>query len=93
MRHLHAFAEKARHHGVHAWRTARHYGRIADRYISGAAQLYGTAIQPGLRAAGVDTRELDANLMSMHQAYKKVSTSAKDGLKLGDEVASHFAQY
>ena len=55
--------------------------------------MYGTAIQPGLRAAGVDTRELDANLMSMHQAYKKVSSSAKDGLKLGDEFASHFAQY
>ena len=93
MRHLQHFVNRARHTGVHVWQTARHYGRIADRYVQSAAHLYGTAIQPGLRAAGVDTGEMDSKLLKAHDLYSMFQSNIKEGVQVGDKIAAHLRHY
>ena len=46
-------------HGMKMYHTARHYKAMADHAVHNAAHLYSHAIQPGLRQAGIDTREAD----------------------------------
>ena len=93
MRHLHSFVDRARHNGVRLWQTARHYGRIADRYVQGAAHIYGHAIQPGLRAAGVDTGELDSKLLKAHDLYSQFQSNVKEGVQVADKIAAHLRHY
>ena len=71
------------------WHTARHVGSELDRHIQTAAYLYGRAIQPGLRAAGVDTREVDKNLMTGYGHYSKLRENLNDGIQVIDGVAAH----
>ncbi len=93
MRQLHDFAHRARHTGVHLWRTARHYGRIVDRYVQNAAYIYGSAIQPGLSAAGVHTGDIDSKLLKTYDVYSQFRDNLKDGVQLGDSLAAHLRHY
>ncbi len=93
MRQLHSFVHSARHSGVRMWNSARHYGRIMDRYVQGAAHIYGSAIQPGLRAAGVHTGDVDAKLMKGYDLYSRFKENVGDGVRLGDNLAAHLRHY
>lgn len=93
MRHLQHFVNRARHNGVHAWQTARHYGRIADRYVQHAVHIYGHAIQPGLRAAGVNTSDFDSKLLNAHDLYSQFQDNVKSGIQVGDKIAAHLRHY
>ena len=72
------------------WHTARHVGSELDRHIQTAAYLYGRAIQPGLRAAGVDTREVDKHLMKGYGHYTKLQENLNDGVQIVDGVMHHM---
>ena len=71
------------------WRTARHVGSEFDRHIQSAAYIYGRAIQPGLRAAGIDTREVDKHLITSYGLYNKLRESLNDGVQVVDGVMAH----
>ena len=49
----------------------------------------GGVIQPGLRAAGVDTREVDKHLMTGYGHYNKLRENINDGIEVIDNVAAH----
>ena len=89
MRHTH-FIGRVRHHGLAWWHTARHFGKELDRHVHGAARLYASAIQPGLRAAGVDTREVDRNLSKGYGLYNQMMDNMEAGIRVGDGVAAHL---
>ena len=86
----HTFSQRVRHHGMQMWHTARHVGSELDRHIQTAAYLYGRAIQPGLRAAGVDTREVDKHLMKGYGHYTKLQENLNDGVQIVDGVMHHM---
>ena len=90
MRHLGAFAHNVRHHGMRMWRTARHVGSELDRHINTAAYLYSAAIQPGLRAAGVDTRQADKHLKTGYDLYSRYAENVRDGVDVMDGIAGHL---
>ena len=90
MRHLGAFAHNVRHHGMRMWRTARHVGSELDRHINTAAYLYAAAIQPGLRAAGVDTRHADKHLKQSYDLYNRYRENVQDGVDVMDGVAANL---
>ena len=90
MRHLGAFAHNVRHDGMQLWRKARHVGSELDRHINTAAYLYGTAIQPGLRAAGVDTRHADKHLKHGYDLYSQYANNIRDGVDVIDNIAGHL---
>ncbi len=93
MRHLNNIVNGARHNAVRMWTSARHYGRLVDRYVQGAAHLYGSAIQPGLRAAGVDTRDADSTLLKSYDLYSQFKGNIDSGVRLGDSMAAHLRHY
>ncbi len=93
MRHLHNFVHGAHRDAVRMWTSARHYGRIVDRYVQGAAHIYGSAIQPGLRAAGVDTRDVDSTLLKSYDNYSQFKSNIDSGVRLGDNMAAHLRHY
>ena len=72
------------------WRTARHVGSELDRHINTAAYLYGAAIQPGLRAAGVDTRHADKHLKTGYDLYNRYAENVRDGVDVMDGIAGHL---
>ncbi len=90
MRHLGAFAHNVRHQGMRMWRTARHVGSELDRHINTAAYLYGHAIQPGLHAAGIDTRQADKHLKTGYDLYNRYADNVRDGVDVLDGVAAHL---
>ena len=100
MRQLGGFARQASRHvgnfarqGAMAWHTARHYGRIVDRYVNSAADLYGKAIQPGLQKAGVDTSSLDSKLLKSYDYYSQATKALGDGAQMAEHIAGHMRHY
>ncbi len=72
------------------WRTARHVGSELDRHISTAAYMYSHAIQPGLRAAGVDTRYTDKQLKTGYDLYNRYAENVRDGVDVVDGIAANL---
>ena len=72
------------------WRTARHVGSELDRHINTAAYLYGAAIQPGLRAAGVDTRQADKHLKTGFDLYSRYADNVQDGVRVMDGITANL---
>ena len=85
----HTFNRLARH-GMRMYQTAKHYGSMADRGIRTAAYLYGQAIQPALRDAGVNTRKADMFLKNSYDHYNLYSDARNSGLNVVESVASHL---
>ena len=90
MRHLGAWAHNIRHHGARMWNRARHVGSELDRHIHTAAHIYGAAIQPGLRLAGVDTRGADRHLRRSYDLYNRYAANVRDGVDVVDGIAAHL---
>ena len=86
----HAWGNRLKHTSRQVWRTARHVGSELDRNIEQAAFLYGNVIQPVLRAANVDTREVDKKLMTGYGHYSKLRENLNDGIQVIDNVAAHI---
>ncbi len=72
------------------WRTARHVGSELDRHINTAAYIYGAAIQPGLRAAGVDTRHADKHLKQSYDLYSRYAENVRDGVNVMEGIAANL---
>ena len=85
----HTFNRLARH-GMQIYQKAKHYGSMADRGIRTAAYLYGQAIQPALRDAGVNTRKADMFLKNGYDHYNMYSEAVQAGINVVDGVASHL---
>ena len=85
----HTFNRLARH-GMRMYQTAKHYGSMADRSIRAAAYLYGEAIQPALRDAGVNTRKADSFLKNTYDHYNLYSNAVQSGVNVVDGVAANL---
>ena len=72
------------------WTQARHVGAEFDRHINSAAYLYAHAIQPGLRAAGVDTRQADKHLKQSYDLYSRCAENFRDGVDMMDGIAANL---
>ena len=72
------------------WHTARHMGSQIDRHVQFAAQVYGHAIQPALRSAGVDTRSADSVLKPSYDLYNTYARALNDGTEVIDGIARHL---
>ena len=72
------------------WNRARHVGSELDRHINTAAYLYGAAIQPGLGAAGVDTRHADRHLKMGYDLYNRYAENVRDGVDVMDGIAANL---
>ena len=81
---------KAVRHGVQFYRAMRHHASVWDGRIQAAAHLYGSAIQPALRAAGVDTRQVDRTLKSGYDHYDLYAQNARDGIRVVDGIAANL---
>ena len=75
---------------MHMYQKARHYGSMADRGIRTAAYLYGQAIQPALRDAGVNTGKADSFLKNSYDHYNLYSDAIKSGVNVVDGVAANL---
>ena len=75
---------------VRVWRRARHVGKQVDRGIHNAAYLYSNAIQPGLWAAGVDTRNIDRSSSRNYGHYNKMQENLRDGISVVDGIAANL---
>jgi hypothetical protein len=80
---------RAARHGAGLYRQARNMGRQFDAYVGLAHRTYATVIQPGLRAGGYDTREMDRQLVSAHSHYSMVKEASQAGLRIADGLAAH----
>ena len=89
MRHFGARMYQGLRHGAHLWAKAKHVGRQVDHGIHVAARLYATAIQPGLRAAGVDTGAADKQLKAAYDHYGLLREQSQAGIRVADGVAAH----
>ena len=89
MRHFGATMYRGMRHGAALYAKARHVGRQVDHHIRFAARMYATAIQPGLRAAGVDTRGADRTLKAAHDHYGMLKEQTQAGIRVADGVAAH----
>ena len=85
----HTFNRLARH-GMRMYQTARHYGSMADRGIRTAAYLYGQAIQPALRDAGVHTPKADSLLKNSYDHYNMYANAIQSGINVVDGVAANL---
>ena len=65
-------------------------GHQIDRGMHNAAYLYSHGIQPGLWAAGVDTREIDQKLSANYRHYNKLQENMRDGIEVMDGIAAHI---
>jgi len=90
MRHLRAVANRTLRKGTELWHNARHYGRALDSGVQYAARVYGGAIQPALRAAGVDTSKADRGLMAGYQGYSALKNNIDSGIRVTDAVVSQL---
>ena len=63
---------------------------MADHAVHNAARLYSHAIQPGLRQAGIDTREADMFLKNSYDHYSLYSNAINSGINVADGVAAHL---
>ena len=72
------------------YHTARHYKTMADHAVHNAAHLYAHAIQPGLRQAGVDTRQADFFLKNSYDQYSLYSNAINSGINVADGVAANL---
>ena len=77
-------------HGMKMYHTARHYKTMADHAVHNAARLYSHAIQPGLRQAGIDTREADMFLKNSYDHYSMYSNAINSGINVADGVAANL---
>ena len=77
-------------HGMRMYHKARHYGTMADRGIRTAAYLYGHAIQPALRDAGVNTSKADSLLKNSYDHYNLYANTIQLGINVVDGVAANL---
>ena len=70
-------------------RTARHVGFQFDKGVHTAAQLY-RQVQPALRAAGLDTSEVDMKLKGGYDLYSQYSEVLNDGVQVVDGIAKNL---
>ena len=61
---------------------------MADHAVHNAAHLYSHAIQPGLRQAGIDTREADQYLKNSYDHYSLYSNAINSGVNAADGIAA-----
>ena len=86
---MHTFNRLARH-GMQMYQKARHYGSMADRGIRTAAYLYGQAIQPALRDAGVNAGKADSFLKNSYDHYNLYSDAINWGVNVVDGIAANL---
>ena len=84
-----AIAGRVRHQAGQMLRTARHVGYQLDRGIHSAAHLY-RHVQPALRAAGIDTSEVDMKLKGGYDLYSQYSSMLNDGVEVVDGIAKNL---
>ena len=89
MRHFGARVNQGLRHGAAIWTRAKHVEHQLDRHIDLAARLYATAIQPGLRAAGVDTGAADRSLKAAYDHYGMLREQSQAGIRVADGIAAH----
>ena len=77
-------------HGMQFYHKATHYGTMVDRRIRAAAQIYGQAIQPAVRDAGINTRDADKFLKSSFDHYNLYSNAIQSGVNVVDGVAANL---
>ena len=63
---------------------------MADRGIRTAAYLYGHAIQPALRDAGVNTSKADSLLKNSYDHYNLYANTIQLGINVVDGVAANL---
>ena len=63
---------------------------MADRGIRTAAYLYGQAIQPALRDAGVNTQKADSFLKNSYDHHNVYSNAIQSGINVVDSVAANL---
>ena len=74
--------------GFRLYRRVKHVAGELDHGIQTAARFYGSALQPALRAAGVDTREADKHLMGSYSGYRELKDRLDQGFRVGDGVVA-----
>ena len=84
-----AIAGRVRHQAGQMLRTARHVGSMVDRHVHAAAHLY-RHVQPALRAAGLDTSEVDKQLKGGYDLYTQYSSMLNDGVDVVDGIAKNL---
>ena len=77
-------------HGMRMFNKARHYGTMADRGIRTAAHIYGQAIQPALRDAGINTSRADGMLKNSYDHYNLYANAIQSGINVVDGVAANL---
>ena len=85
----HTFNRLARH-GMQMYQKAKHYGSMADRGIRTAAYLYGQAIQPALRDAGMNAQKADIFLKNNYDHYNMYANAMQSGINVVDGVAANL---
>ena len=77
-------------HGMQMYQKVRHYGTIADRGIRTAAYIYGQAIQPALRDAGINTSRADTVLKNSYDHYNMYSDAINSGVNVVEGIAANL---
>ena len=72
------------------YQTAKHCGSMADRGIRTAAHIYGQAIQPALRDAGINTSRADGMLKNSYDHYTLYANAIQSGINVVDGVAANL---
>ena len=72
------------------YQKVRHYGTIAHRGIRTAAYIYGQAIQPALRDAGVNARKADSLLKNSSDHYNMYANAVQSGINVVDGAAANL---
>ena len=72
------------------YQKVRHYGTIAHRGIRTAAYIYGQAIQPALRDAGIKTSRADTVLKNTYDHYNMYSDAIQSGINVVDGIAANL---
>ena len=72
------------------WRHAMHIGTEINRNVHGAAHVYSRAVQPGLRALGVDTSKIDKELKGGYDLYNQYASLLNDGSTIVDGIARNL---
>ena len=86
---IHTLNRIARH-GMQIYQKAKHYGSMADRGIRTAAYIYGQAIQPALKDAGVNTQKADKFLKSGYDHYNLYSDAINSGVNVVDGIVANL---
>ena len=75
-------------HGMQIYQKAKHYGSIADRGIRTAAYIYGQAIQPALKDAGLNAQKANKYLKNGYDHYNFYSDAINSGVNVVDGIAA-----